>query len=590
MRFSSLDIRYATVFERPRGGPVHKDGHGGMSETLILEKVLPPIAACLLDLHQGAMTHRAIRADNLFYSDSERQTIVLGEAISQAPGLLQPTVYEPLESMMAHPAGRGDGVPAHDLYAVGILFLHLLGGEMPGEGMSDEEIYRGKLLKGSFSLLAEKLSLSPRMYDILAGLLHDDPARRWNAEKLANWRDVIKETPRRGRGDTRALDKILFEEVEYGSPRLLARNMISKPKAAVELLRSGRLAKWVKNALRDEATAAEISEIQGSVANGPHAQARSETTAVTHMLRLLDPKAPLWYRNVSFSRNAIGMLMLEAFRQDNMEMKKSIAELFESGLLLNMAMTEFRDKRERRADWLPEASITGCQDYMKNGGELGYGLERCLYELSPETPCLSTLVLGSHVRNISEFIEIAEQKLLASNGHGNPFDRHAAAFIATKSRGLDKYLISLTLYPAGSVEHVLLELKLFAKLQALSHPGPLPGFAAWAEEMLKPVFLKIRSRLRREVVIQRFREARKSGDLGMILQATDLERQLARDRREYEEALAAAGEADRLAIFLMNGADARRAAAEGYGAWITSVLSVTALLASTVLSVLYFME
>src|SRR5690606_28208238 len=127
----------------------------------------------------------------------------------------------------------------------------------------------------------------------------------------------------------------------------------------------------------------------------------------------------------------------------------------------------------------------------------------------------------------------------------------------------------------GSVEHTLIQLRLFAALQALSHPGPLPGFAAWAEELLKPVFLKIRSRLRRDLVLQRFREARKSGDLTTILETTDLERQLQLDSREYQAAIAAVSEADRMVIYLMNGTEMRRALAERYGAWITSVLSVT---------------
>ncbi len=589
VRFSPLDIRAALVFERPRGGLVYQDGQGPVPESVILEKILPAIAASLLDLHREGVTHRAIRASNLFYTDIDRQHVVLGEAISQAPGMLQPTVYEPLESMMAHPAGRGDGLPAHDLYAVGILFVHLLGGALPGAGMSDEELYRGKLARGSYALLVEKMRLSPRMYDVLAGLLHDDPSRRWTAETLANWRETIKETPRRGGGDPRTTDKILFEDKEYNSPRVLARNMIRKPKAATAFLKTGRLAKWVKNSLRDEVRAEEIAELYSEGAGVGRSRTRDEATITAQAARLLDPKAPLWYRNVSFARNAIGPLLLDAYRDDSIELKKSIAELFGNGLLLSMAVSEFRENRARRTDWLPEGVITGCQDFMKISGDLGYGLERCLYELCPDTPCLSTLVLGSHVRNIAEFIEIAEKKLQASNGHGNPFDRHAAAFIATKSRGLDKYMKLLSLYSVGSVEHTLIQLRLFAALQALSHPGPLPGFAAWAEELLKPVFLKIRSRLRRDLVLQRFREARKSGDLTTILETTDLERQLQLDSREYQAAIAAVSEADRMVIYLMNGTEMRRALAERYGAWITSVLSVTALLTSAAFSALYFL-
>ncbi|MFC4272967.1 hypothetical protein GQF03_07235 [Sneathiella chungangensis] len=589
VRFSETDVRYVSVFDLPRGGRLFTDSEGAIAENLVLDYVLPPVSAALLTLHRAGLTHRAIRADNLFFADAERSQVIVGEAITTAPGSLQPDVYEPQESASAHPYGRGDGTPADDIYAVGILMLHLLTGRLPGADMSADEIYRGKLGQGTFALLAEDLDLSSRISDVLAGLLHDDPKRRWNVETLINWRDAIKESPRRGRGDRRAFSKILFDGEEYNSPRLLAHEMTKRPKSAVELLQSGRLEKWVRNSLRDEDASKEISHIQSSSAGAPRGQKRNGTTAVTQATRLLDPDGPLWYRNVSFTRGAIGNLMLQAYQLDDTEMKKSIAELFESGLLLTMAVSEIRENKEKRAEWMSESAISNCFDYMKRSRDLGYGLERCLYELNPVTPCLSPLVLGSHVKNVPDFLTIAEKKLVSANGQGNPFDRHAAAFIASKSKGLDKYLKTLSYHAPGSVPHTLVQLKLFAKLQAVAHPAPLPGFAAWAEEMLKPVFAKIRSRLRREVISQRFKEAKKSGNLETILTATDIERQIAADSREYENALATATQADQMAAFLANGTEHRRAAANHYGAWITSVLSVTSLITSMVLSALYFM-
>ena len=73
-----------------------------------------------------------------------------------------------------------------------------------------------------------------------------------------------------------------------------------------------------------------------------------------------------------------------------------------------------------------------------------------------------------------------------------------------------------------------------------------------------------------------------------LLRATDIERQLAADAKEYQGALATAGNADRMAAYLANGTEQRRNAADRYGAWITSVLAITSLVTSMVVSALYF--
>ena len=589
VHFSNTDIRYVSVFDMPSGGAFFNESEGPVSENLVLDFVLPPLTRCLQILHKGGLTHRGIRADNLFFADAGRSELLIGEAVTSAPGSAQPAVYEPVESALAHPMGRGDGAPEDDIYAVGVLLLHLVGGKLPAAALRADEIYEKKQEYGSFELLTDGVSLSPRISDVLAGLLNDDPKRRWNIDTLANWRDSIKESPRRGRGDRRAFAKIPFESEEYNSPRLLAHAMMRKPKAAVELIESGRLEKWARNSLRDDDLAKAIANIHTHAKGAPRGQKRNATTAVTQATRLLDPMGILWYRDLIFARGALGSLLLWAYQQDDQEMKKSLSELLESGLMSTLAVEEIREIKERRGDWMAESVTSNCFEYMKRKRDIGFGLERCLYDILLRAPCLSPLVLGSHVRNVQEFIEVSETKLASSNGQGNPFDRHAAAFIATKSNGIDKHIRSLALTAPGSVQSQLIQLKLFAQLQAAAHPSPLPGYCRWAEEMLKPVFAKIRSRLRRKVVDQRLQEAKKSGIIGNILSATDIERQIDAAAQEYEAVLASASDAARMADYLANGTEQRRIAADRYGAWITSVLAITSLLTSMVMSALYFL-
>ncbi|WP_339716644.1 hypothetical protein, partial [uncultured Sneathiella sp.] len=84
------------------------------------------------------------------------------------------------------------------------------GGALPAADMSADEIFAGKVKNGSFAFLTEGLTLSQRISDLLAGLLQDDVQARWTTEMLVDWRDKIKETPRRGRGDRRGFSKLAF--------------------------------------------------------------------------------------------------------------------------------------------------------------------------------------------------------------------------------------------------------------------------------------------------------------------------------------------------------------------------------------------
>ncbi|MCF8468737.1 MAG: hypothetical protein K9G33_15160 [Sneathiella sp.] len=588
LKFGETDIHNVFIFERPKGGLVFNEAEGPLPEKFVLDTIIPTITECLLTLGKADVVHRGIRADNLFFEDESHGQVVLGDTVTTPPGSCQPPVYEPPESARADAYGRGAGAPGHDIYALGVLIVHLLGGELPGKNLSPEALYTRKLEQGSFMTLAADLRVSSRVADLLVGLLQDDPKRRWDVATLARWRDAIKDQPRPGHGDRRAMGGIMFDEKEYVSPRLLAEALTKKPKDACKLLDNGKLTNWVKNSLRDNDAAAAVPNIRRSSVGATRGHTRNEITAVAQINSLLDPRGPFWFRDVAFSRGGLGSLLAYAFQQDSASMKKSLADLLESGLLMDYAMEDAEYHVSKRRGWLSDSAATNCFDHMKKKNDLGFGLERCLYELNPELPCLSPLTVGSNVRDIPQLIGIAEKKLMSAGGKTNPFDRHSSAFIAAKSKGLGKYLHQLASTAPGSVKHSLALLKMFAKLQAIVHPEPLPGFCLWAETLMKPVLGKIQSRLRREVVSQRLDAAKKSGNLETILTATDVEQQMAADAEEYEKALAEAAHAERMAFHLAGSSDLRRVAAGRYGTWITSVLSIATLLTSMALSALYF--
>jgi len=589
VKFDEADIRQIFIFSMPDGGMAINAQEGPMPERQILDVLVPHVMNVFRDLERIGFTHRAIRVDNLFFADEDRTEFVLGEAVTTPPGSDQPTVYEPLESANANIYGRGNGTLLFDTYALGVMILHLLTGQLPRQDLSADALFTAKLEHGSFTALTEDITLSSRVHLLLTGLLHDDPKRRWNLETLERWREIMHDRPQPGRGERRGLSAIAFLGKDYNSPRLLAQALTWDPKAAVKLLENDKLANWARNSLKDTEIADMISEVKPSSIGTSKGHKRDEMTATTQLISLLDTEGSLWFKGIAFAWGGLGPVLAYAFMKDPDGMKATLAELLGNGVLLTVATNDDDWSVLKRRGWLSMSKASDCFEFMKNQQQLGFGLERCLYELNPTIACLSPNLVGSDIKTLSQFIEIAEKNLLKSGGNFNPFDRHCAAFIAAKSSGLRKYFSRLGISKQGDAAHTVALLKMAGHLQKVHHPAPLPGFCNWMETLITPLVGNIQSELRRELVRKKFESVRSCGNIDAILSALDIERQVKLDDQEYIRAIDEYVGAERLVAQLQNGSGARKLAAAKYGHWIASVISISALATSMALSSLYFL-
>ena len=102
-------------------------------ERELLDMLLRPVAQALVELHGRDATHRAIRPDNLFRA-GPGEPVTLGCAWAAPPASRQPALYAPPSAALCLPAGRGDGAPADDIYALGVTLVTLALGRDPVEG------------------------------------------------------------------------------------------------------------------------------------------------------------------------------------------------------------------------------------------------------------------------------------------------------------------------------------------------------------------------------------------------------------------------------------------------------------------------
>lgn len=112
-------------------------------------------------LRSYGITHRAIRADNVYYRDENREHIVLGDCIASFPAYHQPAAAETIESLMAQKDGRGNGSDKNDIYAVGALMLQFYLGHGLLEELTETEMLRLKLKKAAIKPCLMRIKLPP---------------------------------------------------------------------------------------------------------------------------------------------------------------------------------------------------------------------------------------------------------------------------------------------------------------------------------------------------------------------------------------------------------------------------------------------
>src|SRR5690606_11321751 len=78
--------------------------------------------------------------------------------------------------------------------------------------------------------------------------------------------------------------------------------------------------------------------------------------------------------------------------------------------------------------WATTERIDALQFALFNGP--GGGIERTLYALNPEVPCLSPIVSAAYPTRLSALLRQLETVARTADFHASPLDAHSAAFLA----------------------------------------------------------------------------------------------------------------------------------------------------------------
>jgi hypothetical protein len=537
--------RAVTLFERPEGGPLMPSLAAAippLPPELLTRRVLGPGTLAVGQLWQRMQTHRAIRPDNMFMGAGSDGAVILGDCVTTPPGWGQPAALEPIELAMTPAAARGAGSIADDVYALGASLLCLAIGHCPLAPLAEEEAIERKLRLGSFVALLGEARPPPGLREPLRGMLEDDPGLRWKLDDIEQW--LGGQMRRSGKGvHVQKTDRPFeFAGREYRTARELAYAFGRDPQAAAPAIRGKSLESWLRRGNADTATCEAVTAILGKALGGPDG-ASADTRLVAQVCMAIDPLGPLRHGPLIATPTALGTALAVAMLTRDQDAVQRIAECLAKDLPYEWCVAHGRETGE-------DLSAAGkllkrAQAHLKHAGP-GYGIERCLYELAAEAPCLSPVLKPHAVFALDDLLIALDGVVQASGGLSALVDRHIAAFIAARCRiSVDHILSEVEDARGDSAKARAGMVRLLAQVQHDVGPAAVPRLARWLAGELDPAVARLRSRQTRERVKKRIDALADAGNLVEIAQLLQNEALFKRDgaafaaaAREYAAATA----------------------------------------------------
>jgi eukaryotic-like serine/threonine-protein kinase len=504
--------RFAAIFERPGGEAVMSaldTRIAPFKPDRLGEMVLAPITLILANMYRRGIPHRAIRPDNIFWSDSDQAGIILGECVSTPPAWGQPAAVETIETMMTPPSGRGPGGVEDDLYALGATILFLGLGYCPVADLTEKALLEAKVTKGSFTALLNGEAPPMALRDPLRGLLADDPANRWTLEDIEQW---LSGTVRKSVQPTREIKvdrAFAFGGEEFRNCRLLAHALGERWQDSPRIVRGSAFENWIQRGIPDPAIQDAIRlemELAAEAANSKS----QDSKLVSRVCMRLDPLGPVRYKGLVLQAGGIGNALNQALHGGAREDVQRVAELINNGLLIDWYAFE---AAALALEPSPQTQILKrLQQYLRQSGP-GYGIERCYYEINPFAPCLSPMLEGAYVSGLGELLRTLESIVEEKGALPNLIDRHVAAFIAGRSKkSIDQQLRAMEEGPSDPIAKLSM-LHLLAKVQYEWGPANAPHLTHWLAQELEPLAKRFASRTLREDIVQKLARIGTGGSL-----------------------------------------------------------------------------
>ncbi len=525
--------RYIFVYENNLGQPLMRttvgQGLGWKNEKALLT-MIKPAASVLVDLRDRDIIHGRINPMNMFDGGARNlEKIILGDCVATPASYMQPALFEPIERAQSDPLGRGLGTFEDDMYALGVSLTVALRSRDPMEGMSDEDIIREKMEQGSYAALTGKERFTGAILELLRGLLYDDRAQRWTLNDMMLWLDGQRLSPKQSAKKLKAARQIQFNGERYNRPSMLAMDLDKNLSEAVQLVDSGELEQWIQRSLEDNTVknryeqTVEMMQDQGRGPGYPE-------KLVSRLSVALDPDAPIRFKGTHVTPDGFPDAMLEAvyFKKD----LNPFVDIINNQFVMNWLSAQ----NDMHYD--VGATVTrfdSCRAFMRQQG-IVYGMERCLYFLASDAPCISDRLREYYVRTPEDLLHAFEKMSTRPDRPELFIDRHIAAFLSVRDRKvIDPYLADLN--ATEKFKRIMGNIKVLSTIQQRAKMGAFPGIGKWISAILDSYYERIHDRELRTRLRDRMTKLADGGDIGKMIAVLDNMEMKQKDFKEYRQAM-----------------------------------------------------
>lgn len=522
--------RFCLIFAKPEGDvllPKHQKRREALTEEQVKKSVIAPIAYALRDLSDRGIFHGNIRPDNIFYSKDN--TAILGDCFSSLTGAVQPTLYETVERGMCDVQSRGVGVVTDDIYSLGATVVTLLRGENPFLGMSSEEITEAKINKGSFSALTEGMRFTSSMSEFLRATLYDDSKNRWSIEQLVNWVEGTRSHTNQKTHSKKASRAVEFNGKKYFRIPLLARDLSKNISEAVRVIEDGSIINWLERSLKAQEISDSVTEAISRASMGGKGGGDYAARLVTYVSMALDPTAPIRYKGVSVLPNGIVGGLIEAILTG--KDIKVYVELIKH----RYPWTWLGFKENMANDTLDLLRIFDSCSKIINRTGANNGIERCLYELSADTPCLSPLFKKKYVVDPKDLIKAMNELVGGMDSSTTLIDRHVASFITCRDNKDQSGLIGL-IQGTDKMRRSLAIITLFQNIQVRYYKKPLVNLTKRLASDAERVIERYHNTDLANDIRKKIAKTVEKGDITKLLGLVDNPQVVNQDKLEFEQA------------------------------------------------------
>jgi eukaryotic-like serine/threonine-protein kinase len=534
VEFSGNDsCQMTAVIEKPQGRTIRQvltERKAVFTEQFVIDEIIAPLTEVLLIFSEKGISHASINLDTVYYSEH----VQLGECVSQPPGFSQHFHFESPERSQAEALGKGEATIAADCYALGVLVMHMVLGLRYFERIDERQYLNKRLTLGTFNAVIGGREFKA-LEDFFKGVLNDDANERWTPEHIDQWVKGKKYnllTPSVLREGQRPFQ---FLGEDYLNRRALAHSLAQNWEEAKPVLRNNHLSRWVEVSLHKIEMAEAIRKIMEKTGGAHGASEKSSNELVARTICILDPDGPLRYNMLSSFVDGLGTLLADAIRERDQKRIHACVEVLDHNFFsfLNELQDGAKNKRYGNLLWRMQNSIR----YLRMQA-MGFGIERILYELNPNLPCQSPLLINDNALTTEKLLFALDRIGSRKAKNFEYLDRHIAAFIATKMDITKEVkLAQIKQVPALAQNPQLIVISMLAQAQRKTGRPKLKGLTSWTALRVLPLIDNFHSRSIRRKLRANLKTAARSGELENIIDCITDAAAVADDMQGFQKAV-----------------------------------------------------